>query len=298
MKRVALTGGPPLTLSLGSMGPVRVGPRGGRTERSSTRRMRPPRVCSASQPLAVIRPCSPNPTGSVAADHLWPELLPGGQAVLFTISAATGGPRQRADRRIRLGDWDVQSAVRGGHHAHYLPTGHLVYGAGGTLRAVAFDRDRLEVAGTLVVVLEQVVTSVGGAVDAAVAANGTMAYVPGRGGPGAARSLVWVDRMGREERVPTPPAPTPFHASRRMARAWRSPSWTRSRTSGSGTSREKLTRFTFDPGTDQYPLWSPDSRRLIFASTRVGANLFWQAADGTGPVEQLTEGPTFGCQWP
>ena len=264
MKRVALTGGPPLTLSLGSMGPVRVGPRGGRTERSSTRRMRPPRVCSASQPLAVIRPCSPNPTGSGEADHLWPELLPGGQAVLFTISAATGG---LDNAQIAVSDLETGTSkvlVRGGHHAHYLPTGHLVYGAGGTLRAVAFDRDRLEVAGTLVVVLEQVVTSVGGAVDAAVAANGTMVYVPGRGGPGAARSLVWVDRMGREERVPTPRAPTPFHASRRMARAWRSPSWTRSRTSGSGTSRERSSRASH---STREPTSIPSGRPTAGASS-------------------------------
>ena len=55
--------------------------------------------------------------------------------------------------------------------------------------------------------------------------------------------------------------------------------------------RETLTRFTFDPANDQYPVWSPDSRRLLFSSARAGAyNLFWQAADGTGAVERLTEG--------
>ncbi len=48
---------------------------------------------------------------------------------------------------------------RGGSHAHYVPTGHLVYGVAGTLRAVAFDLERLEVVGTPVPVLEGVVTT-------------------------------------------------------------------------------------------------------------------------------------------
>ena len=41
-----------------------------------------------------------------------------------------------------------------------------------------------------------------------------------------------------------------------------------------------------------YPVWTPDGRRLAFRSQRSGPhNLFWQAADGTGPVERLTESP-------
>ena len=40
------------------------------------------------------------------------------------------------------------------------------------------------------------------------------------------------------------------------------------------------------------PVWTPDGRRLIFSSERAGVrNLFWQAADGTGAVERLTESP-------
>jgi serine/threonine-protein kinase len=54
--------------------------------------------------------------------------------------------------------------------------------------------------------------------------------------------------------------------------------------------RTTLTRVTFDGGLDLYPVWTADGRRLIFSSERAGSrNLFWQAADGTGGAERLTE---------
>jgi serine/threonine-protein kinase len=53
-----------------------------------------------------------------------------------------------------------------------------------------------------------------------------------------------------------------------------------------------LTRVTFTPGPDIYPVWTPDGRRLVFGSDREGTrNIFWQAADGTGAVERLTRSP-------
>jgi hypothetical protein len=86
--------------------------------------------------------------------------------------------------------------IRGGSHAHYVPTGHLVYGVTGTLRAVAFDLGRLEVVGTPAPVLEGVVTTGLGAADIAVAANGSLVYVPGAAGGGAASgpSCRWIAR--------------------------------------------------------------------------------------------------------
>ena len=57
-------------------------------------------------------------------------------------------------------------------------------------------------------------------------------------------------------------------------------------------SRERLTRFTFDPRPDTHPVWTPDGQRVVFRSARSGPfNIFWQAADGTGAVERLTESP-------
>ena len=52
----------------------------------------------------------------------------------------------------------------------------------------------------------------------------------------------------------------------------------------------RFTRLTFDPAPDGSPVWTPDGQRLIFTSERGGpANLYWQAADGTGAAERLVE---------
>ena len=293
LKKVAITGGPPVTVASID----------GASPRGATWGADGTIVYATNAPATGLQRVSAaggDPTVLTTpdrergeADHLWPEFLPGGQAVLFTVTAATGGLDNAQIAVLDLASGTSKVLVRGGHHAHYVPTGHLVYGAGGTLRAVAFDLGRLEVVGTPVPVLEQVVTTASGGVDVAVAANGTLVYVPGRGAAGVQRSLVWVDRMGREEPLVAP------------VRAYLYP-----RLSPDGTrvaldirdqekdiwiwdlARDTLTRVTFDPALDQYPVWSPDSRRLVFTSARAGvSNLFWQAADGTGVVERLTEAP-------
>ena len=61
--------------------------------------------------------------------------------------------------------------------------------------------------------------------------------------------------------------------------------------------RETLTQLTFDEGDDDLPLWTPDSNRVVFQSTRDGGGLFWKAADGTGQVEQLKDGLARPYAW-
>jgi eukaryotic-like serine/threonine-protein kinase len=56
--------------------------------------------------------------------------------------------------------------------------------------------------------------------------------------------------------------------------------------------RLTLTRLTFTPSLELFPVWTPDGQRLIFASEREGVrNLYVQAADGSGATERLTTSP-------
>jgi serine/threonine-protein kinase len=52
-----------------------------------------------------------------------------------------------------------------------------------------------------------------------------------------------------------------------------------------------------EEGNSTEPVWTPDGRRLIYSAVRgTGTDLYWQAADGSGPSELLSSLP--GDQWP
>jgi len=220
-------------------------------------------------------------------DHFWPEFLPGGDAVLFTITPVTGSidDAQIAVLDLQTRTWKMLNL--GGSHAQYVPTGHLVYGAAGTLRAVAFDLGRLEVVGTPVPVLDGVVTTVWGAADVDVAANGSLVYVPGEaGGPGP-QTVVSVDRQGGS--TPLPGLPPDSYRDVRV-----SPSGTKLALATQTDVytydfvREARSRLTTDPAQDRSPIWTPDEQRIIFTSLRAGyAELFSRPADGTGSDQWL-----------
>ena len=236
-------------------------------------------------------------------NHVWPEMLPGSQAVLFTIlNGAVAENAQVAVLNLVTGEQKV--LVPGGSYPRYSATGHIVYGIGGTLRAVPFDVTRLEVTGAPVPVLDNVITKDQnsavslGAADFALARDGSLVYLSGSAATGGVqRTLVWVDRQGHETPIAAPPreytyprlspdgARVAVYSGDQEQDIW---VWDLSRTT--------LTRATFDPGFDGYPVWTPDGRRLIFTSVftsgRTGVrNLFWQAADGTGAVERLIDSP-------
>ena len=113
-----------------------------------------------------------------------PQLLPGGQHVLFTI--ATGTARDRWDKaRIvvqSLTSGEPKTLIEGGSDARYVPTGHLVYALSGIVYAVAFDVKRLEVYGPRVPVIQGVRRSpsgLNGAASFSVSSTGSLAYIPG-----------------------------------------------------------------------------------------------------------------------
>jgi serine/threonine-protein kinase len=225
--------------------------------------------------------------------HLFPSVLPGGAAVLFTITAPQLENSQVAVLDLKTGQRKI--LIRGGSQAEYVDTGHLVYAAAGSLRAVRFDLKRLEVVSDPVPVVEQVLTATSGEASFALSRTGTLLYVPGglAGVQGAPRSLVWVNRQGKEDAIKAPLRPYTYPRlspdGSRLAidiRDQENDIWIWD------LARETLTRLTFDPSSDSYPVWTPDSRRVVFASQRAGAsNLYWQAADGTGTVERLTTNP-------
>ena len=307
LKKVAMTGGPAVTLARldGNFRGATWSSDGTIVSATNSGAIGLQRIAAGGEPLTVLT--RPDRVRG-EADHLWPEFLPGSQAVLFTITSTTGALEQAQLAVLDLRTGTQTTLIQGGSDAHYVPngapraaavpgtpSGYLVYGAAGTLRAVAFDLARLAVVGTPVPVVPQVVTTTAGAVDVAVANDATLVYVPGAVvAAGVQNTLVWVDRHGQETPISAPP--------RGYGHVRISPDGTGAALANNDQEQDVwvwdlvrggLSRLTFDPGQDFYPVWTPDSRRLIFSSARAGArNLFAQAADGTGAVTRLTESPT------
>ena len=197
LKKVAITGGPAVTLGRpdGTAFGASWGPDGTIIFATNLRTTGLQRIADAGgEPTVLTRP---NRAGG-EDDHLWPEILPGGQAVLFTITATTGGLDQAQIAVLDLRTLTQTVLIRGGSGARYVSSGHLVYAAAGTLHAVAFDLARLAVVGTPVKVLPEVLTRPGGAADVAVAADGTMVYISGGGS--AVGCGAWCGWTGRAMR--------------------------------------------------------------------------------------------------
>ena len=227
------------------------------------------------EPEPLTTPDSENGEGN----HGWPEILPGGDAVLFTIIGNSVEESQIAV--LSLDTLEHEVVVGSGNSPQYSPTGHLLYAVQGNLWAVGFDVGRMETVDDPVPVQEGVLTNVNGVAIFSVSANGSLVYVTGDVGVlGTPRSLVWVDRQGNEEPVAADPQP--------YTSAQLSPDdqqvVTQVRSGNDFTlevydlARNTPRLFASDFGDNEYPIWTPDGERIVWQSAQYDDNLVWQAA--------------------
>ena len=220
-------------------------------------------------------------------DHVWPEALPGGRAVLFTVVSA-GGVANAQIAALELKTGARKNLLRGGTNAIYLPTGHLLYSAGGSMRVVPFDADRLEIRGEPVPVSEPIAVSSTGGVNAAISSDGTLAYVPGTGMNAAERSLMWVDRTGHEERIDTPAAA--FAVPRVSPDGGRVVAHLEADTPDVtiiDLRRHNQVRLTFGKSPSIRPMWSADGKWVLFRSDVDGPAIYRKTSDGGGSIERV-----------
>jgi serine/threonine protein kinase/Tol biopolymer transport system component len=222
-----------------------------------------------------------------------PQILPGGQALLFTLAPAFNAWDKAQITVQTLKSGTRKTLIEGASAGRYLPTGHIVYALRGTLFAVPFDVRRLEVTGEPVPVVEGVLRGVtSGAAQFSFSNTGSLVYVPGPVSAGSGDSLALVDRKGSVEELKLPPGSYEFP---RVSRDGKRVAY------GTEDGKEAIIwiydlsggtaprRLTFQ-GANRYPLWSADGERVAFQSDREGdMGIFWQRADGNGPAERLTK---------
>jgi hypothetical protein len=219
---------------------------------------------------------------------IWPEFLPGGNAVLFVSNR---GAANTVIEAAPLGSRERHELIPGGTAPHYAPSGHLIYAQRGNLMAAPFDPRQLQITGPAATVSQGILQNgFNGAVQYAISSTGTLAYIPG--GNLAAERLVWVSRNGVEQPLAAPshgyinPRISPDgHRLAVTVIEQESQIWLYD------FLRDTLTKLTFSGTLGQTPAWTPDGKRIAFVSNKEGpSNIYWQAADGSGAAERLTTG--------
>jgi serine/threonine-protein kinase len=228
--------------------------------------------------------------------HRWPQILPGGKAVLFTANTALTRFDGANIEVMSLADHRRKTLVRGGFFGRYLPSGHLVYVNQGTLFSVPFDVERLEVHGTPSPVLDQIdYSNVSGSTQLDFSQSGTLIYRSGEAG-GGLLTVGWLDGAGKVQPLLAKPGvysrPSLSPDAQRLALEV---------TQGSGTDiwvydwqRDTMTRLTFT-GAALDPLWSPDGRHIAFLETESGIAV--TRSDGAGKPEPLTQSKNLPFPW-
>jgi hypothetical protein len=227
----------------------------------------------------------------------WQDLLPGGRWVLYTGLTAAGSWSTADIVAHNLVSGERKVVLKNAHAARYLPSGHLVFARSGALYAVAFDTVRMEARGKEVPVLQAVATNEGnGYAPYSVSANGTLVYLAGAplGQRGAVRSVVHVNERGEsaalssEARTYSAPRASP-DGSKVAVEVTDTDKhvhiWVMDARSGAAT------QLTFDSDEDRYPVWTSDSREVLYTAQRGKEFSLWRkAADGTGEARLVLKG--------
>ena len=290
LKKITVTGGAPVTLADAPAG------RGGSWAEDGTIIFAPSTTSGLWRVPAAggtVERLTTPAQGEVT--HRWPQVLPGGRAVLYTVSAVPGNFTNAWLAVQPLPTGTPHIVQRGGFYGRYLPSGHLTWVHDGTLFAAPFDLATLVVTGPAVPVVPGVRSSTAsGSAQVDVSHTGTLVYLPG-GEDAPAAPLDWLTRDGKTTPLRAMPA---NWSGVQIAPDGRRLAFTLTDTSNSDVwtydaARDALTRLTSDPGVNRSLAWTPNGRRLVYSASRSGGaqNLYWQRADGSGDATRLTTSP-------
>jgi serine/threonine protein kinase len=237
---------------------------------------------SGGDAVAVTKPA--NGTG-----HTWPQFLPDGRRFLFYAGPA---PELRG---IYLGSLDGSAPTRlivAETYGAYAPSGQLLWARGNSLVAQRLDLRRRALIGPSIAVAGQIAPAGIAGSALSVSASGLIAF---RLGASNRQQLRWLDRKGAPLRS-MGAADDGGLAHVRIAPDGKRVAISRVVDGNPDIwliDNISMSRVTSDPGLDVYPVWSPDSNRIVFCSNRNGVlNMYIKSANGMGNEELLVKSST------
>ncbi len=301
LKKVEASGGPPQALCDATVG------RGGSWGRDGVIVFAP----GPSSGLQRVPAAGGSPTSATALDplrqenaHRWPHFLRDGRRFLYWSRSSQ--PDHTGIYVASLDSKETKLLFRGDTSVAYtLPpgagkSGYLLFVRDRSLMAQPFDAARAELSGDAFPVAEGVGYGNNGGGHFAASTNGVVVY---RAEGAAQRSqLTWLDREGRPAGViggpgdngrPVLSPDEKFVAVEREDSQSSAPDiWL------VDVSRGANSRFTFSRATDWFPVWSPDSSRILFASAQDGPfNLYQKLASGAGKEESVLKSTELKFPW-
>jgi len=224
----------------------------------------------------------------------WPQVLPGGENVLFTGAVASSAAAFNSANIevLSLKSGRVKVVRRGGSFGRYLPSGHLIFFRKGGLYGVPFDLGRLETHGSPAPLLEDLADSENAAAGrVSFSRTGILLYAS------APRSgvapLAWLNSAGKSQRVVSPS----IGISRQAETPRLSPDGNRLVLAVAGDlfvhdlQRGTVTRLTFDAALNRHPAWTPDGQHVVYSSDVPGSDdefgIWWIRSNGSSQPEKL-----------